>query len=87
MEGDEVNITVSRNYFEFYWLRVKEQTVLSKSDLHFGQYKAAANYPKMFIIHALMANIITSMDCASDRWEDRLSVMLKKVSRVAPVTN
>ena len=85
MGTGEVNITVSIEYFQYYWRRVKERISSSYSKLHFGHYTSAAHSDFLSACHAAKLSLITKTGCTSKRWARGLNVMLKKIAAVALV--
>ena len=76
--SDSVNGLISRERWQQWWKKVKEDTSLSQSGLHFCHYIAgtACDYISQF--HALRVLLALKKSIELERWSKGLSVMLEK---------
>jgi hypothetical protein len=68
------------------WKKVKEDTSLSQSGLHFGHYIAGADCNYISQFHALRILLALRKGIALERWSNGLSVMFEKMFRVCLVS-
>jgi hypothetical protein len=68
---------------EKIWKKVKKDTSLSQSGLHFGHYIAGADCNYISQFHANHVLLALSKGIALERWSNGLSVMLEKCSGCA----
>jgi hypothetical protein len=76
---DSVNGLISRERWQQRWKKVKEDTSLSQSGLHFGHYIAGMDCDYILQFHALLVLLTLKKGIALERWSNRLSVMLEKM--------
>lgn len=77
---------IMANDFRHYWHKVKESTSSSYSNIHFGQYKAAAQSNLLSTYLADKLSVVGSYGCPPTQWATGLQVMLEKVAGVAMVS-
>ena len=82
--GEQVNIVISQDDFQYFWKRAMERAVSSFSGLHFGNYKAAAYSNVLPQVHVLKLSLITWTGSPS-QWVRGLYFMLKKIYGVSLV--
>ena len=68
---------ITKEYFQYYWKRVKERTASSYSGRHFGHYKSAAHSDYLSEVHARHLALITKTGATPSRWSKGLSVILE----------
>ena len=73
---DLVNGLILQERWQQWWKKIKEDTSLSQSGLHFGHYIAGTdcNYTSQF--HALQVLLALKKGSALEQWSKGLSVML-----------
>ncbi len=76
---DSVTGVISRERWQQRWKKVKEDTPLSQSGLHFGHYIAGADCDYISHFHALRVLLALKKGIALERWSNGLSVMLEKM--------
>jgi len=76
---DSVNGLISRERWQQRWKKVKEDTSLSQSGLHFGHYIAGMDCDYISQFHALRVSLALKKGIALERWSKGLSVMLEKM--------
>jgi hypothetical protein len=81
-----VSITITPQQWQQYWKVVNEETLSSKSGLHFGHYIMGSKSD--IILHYHSAQVIVTLAHAIQpkRWSRGLSVMLEKTLSVTLVT-
>ena len=77
---------ISRKRWQKQWQKVKEDTSLSQSGLHFGHYIASTDCNYISQIHALRVLLALKQGIALERWSNGLSVMLEKMFGVRLVS-
>ncbi len=83
---DSVTGAISRERWQQRWKKVKEDTSLSQSGLHFGHYIARANCDYISQFHALRVSLALKKGIALEQWSNGLSVMLEKTFGVRLVS-
>ena len=78
-------LSVSKEDFQDYWTKAKEDTSSSFSGLHFGHWKAAAKDDYLSEVHALFCEMTYGSGFALPRWKTRLTVMIEKKPGVIKV--
>ncbi len=84
--SDSVMGMISRERWQQQWKKVKEDTSLSQSGLHFGHYVAGADCDYISQFHALRVSLALKKGVALERWSNGLSVMLEKTFGVRLVS-
>jgi hypothetical protein len=74
---NSVTRIISRECWQQHWKKVKEDTSLSQSGLHFGHYIAGADCNYISRFHALQVSL-AKKGIALESWSNGLSVMLEK---------
>ena len=74
-----VPVEITHQEWQNYWKGALEETSSSKSDLHFGHYKAGASSEIISHLHVTKTSIALSREFGLEWWSQGLSVMLKKV--------
>jgi hypothetical protein len=77
--SDSVNGLISRECWQQWWKKVKEDTSSSQSGLHFGHYIAGADCNYISQFHALRVLLALKKGIALERWSKGLPVMLEKM--------
>ena len=77
--SDSVNGLISRECWQQWWKKVKEDTSSSQSGLHFGHYIAGTDCDYISQFHALRVSLALKKGIALERWSKGLSVMLEKM--------
>jgi hypothetical protein len=77
--SDSVNGLISQERWQQQWKKVKEDTSLSQSGLHFGHYIAGTDCDYISQFHALRVSLALKKGIALERWSKGLSVMLEKM--------
>ena len=86
MQNGAVDITVTKEDYQYFWQRIKERTSSSFSGIHYGHYKACSHSDLLSEIQALKLSLVTRTGTAPERWSRGLNVMLEKLAGVALVT-
>merc|ERR1711966_529032 len=76
--ANSVNTVIRKKEWQQRWLKVKEKTSSSVSNLHFSHYKAGAKPELISHLHALKTSIALRRGISLSRWSYGLSVMLEK---------
>ena len=76
--ANSVNTVIRRKEWQQRWLKAKEKTSSSVSNLHFSHYKAGAKSEAISHLHALKTSIALRRGISLSRWSYGLSVMLEK---------
>jgi hypothetical protein len=76
---NSVETKITKEHWAKVWRTRKENTSSSKSQLHFGHYKAGTSSEIICHHHALKSTICLKRGFALDRWRSGLSCMLEKV--------
>ena len=84
--SDSVNGLISWERWQERWKKVKEDTSLSQSGLHFGHYIAGTDCDYISQFHALRVSLALKKGIALERWSKGLSVMLEKMFGVRLVS-
>jgi hypothetical protein len=84
--SDSVTGVISREQWQQRWKKVKEDTSLSQSGLHFGHYIAGADCDYISQFHALRVLLALKKGIAKERWSNGLSVTLEKMFGVRLVS-
>jgi hypothetical protein len=79
LSKEEVVDFVSTTDFQPYWQHANEDIQSSKSGCHFGHNKAASFDRYLSAMHAAKLTLAASTGVPLARWENRLTVLLKKV--------
>ncbi len=74
--SDSVTGMILRECWQQLWKKVKEDTSLSQSGLHYGHYIAGADCDYISQFHALHILLALKKGVALERWSNGLSVML-----------
>jgi hypothetical protein len=82
---ERLSCEITKEDFQRYWKKPKEQTSSSISGLHYGHYKAAAMDDTLSEIHMLMTELAVTGASPFARWETGLSCMLEKMAGVIKV--
>ena len=77
--ANSVTGIISRERWQQRWKKVKEDTSLSPSGLHFGHYIAGADCNYISQFHALQVSLALKKGIALERWANGLLVMLEKM--------
>jgi hypothetical protein len=77
---DSIEDWVHRQDFQKWWSTACKVTESSKSQLHFGHYKAGASDNIISQLHATSLNTIHEIGVSPDRWRQSITVLLEKVS-------
>jgi hypothetical protein len=83
---DSVTGLISWERWQQWWKKVKEDTSLSQSSLHFGHYIAGTDCDYISQFHALRVSLALKNGIALERWSKGLSVMLEKTFGVRLVS-
>jgi hypothetical protein len=84
--ANSVTGIISRKRWQQQWKKVKEDTSLSPSGLHFGHYIAGADCDYSSQFHALWVSLALKKSIALEQWATGLSVMLEKMFGVRLVS-
>jgi hypothetical protein len=84
--ANSVTGIISQECWQQRWNKVKEDTSLSPSGLHFGHYIAGANCNYVSQFHALRVSLALKKGIALECWENGLLVMLEKMFGVRLVS-
>jgi hypothetical protein len=76
---NSVTRIISRERWKQHWKKVKEDTSLSQSGLHFGHYIVGADCNHISQFHMLQVSLALKNGIALERWSNGLSVMLEKM--------
>jgi hypothetical protein len=68
---------ISREQWQQRWKKVKTDTSLPPSGLHFGHYIAGVDSDYISQFHALQVSLALKKGIALERWANGLSVMLE----------
>jgi hypothetical protein len=79
LSKESIKDWVKRQDFQKWWLTAREATESSKSQLHFGHYKAGASDNIISELHATSLNTIRENGVAPDRWRQSITALLEKV--------
>ncbi len=83
---NSVSITITPQQWQQYWKVVNEETLLSKSGLHFGHYIVGSKSDIISHYHAAQVTVTLALAFQLKRWSCGLSVMLEKTLGVTLVT-
>jgi hypothetical protein len=83
---NSVSITITPQQWQQYWKVVNEETLLSKSGLHFGHYIVGSKSDIISHYHAAQVTVTLAHTIQLKRWSRGLSVMLEKTLGVTLVT-
>lgn len=78
MSSEDISTLVSSKDFQQFWLKAREETASSYSNLHFGMYMANAQSDKLSAIHAVKLTLAAKLGIPLKRWHDALTVLLEK---------
>jgi hypothetical protein len=84
--ANSVTDIISQEHWQQRWKKVKEDTSLSPSGLHFGHYIAGADCNYISQFHALRISLALKKGIALEHWANGLSVMLEKMFGVRLVS-
>jgi hypothetical protein len=84
--ANSVTGIISQERWQQQWKKVKEDTSLSPSGLHFGHYIAGADWDYISQFHALWVSLASKKGIVLERWANGLSVMLEKMFGVRLVS-
>jgi hypothetical protein len=84
--ANSVTGIISQECWNQGWKKVKEDTSLSPSGLHFGHYIAGADCNYISQFHALRVSLALKKGIALERWANGFSVMLEKIFGVRLVS-
>ena len=84
--SDLVNGLILHDCWQQRWKKVKEDTSLSQSGLHFGHYIAGTDCDCISQFHVLKVLLALKKGIALERWSKGLSVMLEKMFGVRLVS-
>ncbi len=84
--SDSVNSLILQECWQQRWKKVKEDTSLSQSGLHFGHYIAGTDCNYILQFHVLLVLLALKKGIALERWLNGLSVMLEKMFGVRLVS-
>jgi hypothetical protein len=84
--SNSVTGVISRERWQQCWKKVKEDTSLLQSGLHFGHYIAGADCNYISQFHALCILFALKKGIALERWSNGLAVMLEKMFGVCLVS-
>jgi hypothetical protein len=77
---DSIGIKITKEDHRGHWRKTKEETLSSKSGMHFGHYIAGFLSEYIHHFHALKAMLLLHHGLVLDCWAQGLSVMLQKIS-------
>ena len=80
-----IHINISKDDFQNYWKKQRENTSSSMSNLHFGHYKTVASSDLLSKIHAVTTQLPFKHGYSLRRWRNCLSCMLKKKQGITRV--
>ncbi len=83
---DSVSICITLQQWKRYWKAVNEETLFSKSGLHFGHYIVGCTSDIITHYHAAWVSEAIVHTIQLERWSRGLSVMLKKPLGMTLVT-
>ena len=86
MRDGRVDITVTKEDYQYFWQRIRERTSSSFSGIHYGHYKACSHLNLLSEIHDLKISLISKTRATPEQWSCDLNVMLEKLAGVALVT-
>jgi hypothetical protein len=76
---NSVTGTILQECWQQHWKKVKEDTSLSQSGLHFGHYIVGADCDHISQFHALRVSLALKKGITMKQWLNGLSVMLEKM--------
>jgi hypothetical protein len=77
--ANSVTGIISRKRWQQRWKKMKEETSLSPSGLHFRHYIAGADCNYISQFHALRVSLALKKGIALEQWATGLSVILEKM--------
>ncbi len=83
---NSVSIVITPAQWKQYWAVVNEETLLSKSGLHFGHYIVGSKSKVIVHYHAAQVTVVLAHTIQLEFWSQGLSVMLEKTLGVTLVT-
>ncbi len=86
VSADSLLIIITPEQSKQYWKVVNEETLLSKSGLHFGHYIIGSKSDIISHYHAARVTVTLAQAIQLERWSGGLSVMLEKTLGVTLVT-
>ena len=86
MQDGAVNITVTKEDYQYFWQRIKERTSSLFLGIHYGHYKVCSHSDLLSEIQALKFSLVTRTGEAPEHWSRGMNVMLEKLAGVALVT-
>ena len=84
--GQPEHLLVTKEDYQSYWPRLKENTSSSFSGFHLGHHMSAAKSDEMSTLLADQMNLIISSGVCPSRWGVALQVLLEKVAGECLVT-
>lgn len=75
---NSVSPAISASQWMMEWGRMKEDTSLSESNLHFGHYKAGAHSVPLSQFYSLKSTLLMKRGLVMERWGQSLLVMIEK---------
>ncbi len=83
---DSMNITITKDNWNWQWKGQRISTSSLESGLHFGHYIVGSNSDHIAYVHALKLTLVIKKGIVLDRWSCGLSVMLEKLFGCALIT-
>jgi len=83
--ANRISCEITKEDFQSFWKKCKEQTSSSMSGCHYGHYKVAATNDLLSEVHALFTELAVTGGAPLSRWAQGLSCMLEKEAGVIKV--